>query len=151
VWSYDFLSTRTQDGGPLRVLDVVDEYTRRALGCKVDRHIGARDVVAELHTLFKTHGKPRFIRSDNGREFIAQSTRSWLAEQGVQPIFIERGSSQQNPYLERFNGAMRDELLNGEHFDSPAGGAGRDRPLGQGVQHPASSSRPGLPDATGVL
>ncbi len=119
VWSYDFVSTRTQDGGPLRVLNVVDEYTRRALGCRVERHIGARDVVAELKTLFKKHGKPAFIRSDNGREFIAESTRAWLAAQGVQPIFIERGSPQQNPYVERFNGTMRDELLNGEHFDSP--------------------------------
>lgn len=119
VWSYDFLSTRTQDGGPLRVLNIVDEYTRRALGCRVDRHIGARDVVQELESLFKTHGKPAFIRSDNGREFTAESTRSWLATQGVEPIFIERGSPQQNPYVERFNGTMRDELLNGEHFDSP--------------------------------
>jgi hypothetical protein len=71
VWSYDFLSTRTEDGGPLRVLNVVDEYTRRALGCRVAPHIGAREVLAELEKLFRAHGKPRFIRSDNGREFIA--------------------------------------------------------------------------------
>jgi transposase InsO family protein len=119
VWSYDFVSTRTQDGGPLRILNVVDEYTRRAIGCRVDRHIGARDVIAELEELFRTHGSPAFIRSDNGREFVAESTRSWLAAQKVEPIFIERGSPQQNPYVERFNGTMRDELLNGEHFDSP--------------------------------
>jgi transposase InsO family protein len=119
VWSYDFVSTRTADGGPLRVLNVVDEYTRRALGCRVDRHIGARDVVEELKGLFRAHGKPAFIRSDNGREFISETTRLWLAGQGVEPIFIERGSPQQNPYVERFNGTMRDELLNGEHFDSP--------------------------------
>lgn len=119
VWSYDFLSTRTVDGGPLRILNVVDEYTRRAIGCRVDRHIGARDVTAELTELFKAHGKPAFIRSDNGREFIAEFTRTFLAGEGVEPIFIERGSPQQNPYVERFNGAMRDELLNGEHFDSP--------------------------------
>jgi len=119
VWSYDFLSTRTQDGGPLRVLNVVDEYTRRAVGCRVERHLGAREVTEELAKLFKKHGKPRFIRSDNGREFIAESTRLWLAGQGVEPIFIERGSPQQNAYVERFNGTMRDELLNGEHFDSP--------------------------------
>jgi len=119
VWSYDFLATRTQDGGALRVLNVVDEYTRRAVGCRVERHIGARDVIEELEGLFKVHGKPCFVRSDNGREFIAQSTRSWLASQDVEPIFIERGSPQQNPYVERFNGTMRDKLLNGEHFDSP--------------------------------
>lgn len=75
VWSYDFLATRTSDGGALRVLNVVDEYTRRGIGCRVERHIGARDVVAELEMLFKKDGKPAFIRSDNGREVIAESTR----------------------------------------------------------------------------
>lgn len=118
VWSYDFVSTVTSDGASLRILNVVDEYTRRALACRVDRHIGAGDVVAELARAFRAHGKPSFIRSDNGREFIAETTREWLAERGVAPIFIERGSPQQNPYVERFNGSMRDELLNGEHFDT---------------------------------
>jgi putative transposase len=117
VWAYDFLATRTVDGGPVRILNVVDEYTRRALGSHVERHIGAKDVREQLKDLFARHGKPRFIRSDNGREFISETTTKWLIEQGVQPIFIEKGSPQQNPFVERFNGAMRDELLNGEHFD----------------------------------
>ena len=68
--------------------------------------------------MFRAHGRPCFIRSNNRREFIAQTTREWLAERGVQPIFVERGSPQQNPYVERFTGSMRDELLNGEHFDT---------------------------------
>ena len=118
VWSYDFVSTTTADGGPLRILNVVDEFTRRALSSKVDRHIGARDVVDELERLFRRYGKPVLIRSDNGREFISETTRMFLAARGVEPVFIERGSPQQNPFVERFNGAMRDELLNGEHFDS---------------------------------
>ena len=118
VWSYDFVSTRTEDGGQLRILNVVDEYTRRALGCSVARHFGAADVVSELERLFARHGKPRFIRSDNGVEFVSGTTRSWLAGRGVEPIYIEKGSPQQNPYVERFNGSMRDELLNGEHFES---------------------------------
>ncbi len=67
---------------------------------------------------FETHGKPRVIRSDNGREFIAATVVSWLAEQKVKTAFIEKGSPQQNPYVERFNGTMRNELLNGEDFDS---------------------------------
>jgi putative transposase len=118
VWSYDFLATRTRDGGSVRVLNVVDEYTRRALGCRVARSIGARDVIAELEDLFARHGKPRILRSDNGREFIAATLIEYLAEQGVQPAFIERGSPQQNPYVERFNGTMRDEVLRGEEFVS---------------------------------
>ena len=116
VWSYDFLATRTREGGFLRVLNVVDEYTRVALGCRVDRSIGARDVRAELERLFDRDGKPKILRSDNGREFVAATLVEWLAAQGVQPAFIERGSPQQNPYVERFNGTMRDEVLRGEEF-----------------------------------
>ena len=118
IWSYDFMSGRTRDGASLRILNVVDEYTRVALGCRVDRSIGANAVIVELERLFDRHGKPHVLRSDNGREFIAASLGQWLAEQGVQTAFIEKGSPQQNPFVERFNGSMRDELLNGEEFDN---------------------------------
>ncbi len=118
VWSYDFMGGRTRDGGPIRILNVVDEYTRVALGCRVARSIGARDVIAELEALFDQHGKPQVLRSDNGREFIAATLGDWLAEQGVKTAFIEKGSPQQNAFVERFNGTMRDEVLNGEEFDS---------------------------------
>jgi putative transposase len=118
IWSYDFMSGRTRDGAALRILNVVDEDTRVALGCRVDRSIGAGDVVQELERLFDTHGRPQVLRSDNGRQFIAASLLDWLAARGVQTAFIEKGSPQQNPFVERFNGTMRDELLNGEEFDS---------------------------------
>jgi transposase InsO family protein len=118
VWSYDFMGTRTRDGGPVRILNVVDEYTRVAVGCRVARSIGSRDVIAELKNLFDRHGRPAVLRSDNGREFIAETLTGWLAEQGVKTAFIEKGSPQQNAFVERFNGTMRDELLNGEEFDS---------------------------------
>jgi putative transposase len=88
------------------------------LGCRVDRSIGASDVVHDLERLFDRHGKPQVLRSDNGREFIAATLLDWLAEQGVTTAFIEKGSPQQNPFVERFNGTRRDELLNGEEFDS---------------------------------
>jgi transposase InsO family protein len=116
VWSYDFMSVVTRDGRPLRILNVVDEHTRVAVGCRVARSIGARDVLGELERLFQRHGKPAVLRSDNGREFIAASLGDWLAGQGVKTAFIEKGSPQQNPFVERFNGTMRDELLNGEEF-----------------------------------
>jgi putative transposase len=118
VWSYDFMGSRTRTGGPIRILNVVDEYTRLALGSRVARSIGAGDVRAELERLFARHGKPEVLRSDNGREFIAASLGAWLAEQGVKTAFIEKGSPQQNAFVERFNGTMRDEVLNGEEFES---------------------------------
>jgi putative transposase len=118
VWSYDFMGTRTRDGGSLRILNVVDEYTRVALGSHVARSIGARDVIVELERLFEEHGRPQLLRSDNGREFVADSLGAWLAEQGVKTAFIEKGSPQQNAFVERFNGTMRDEVLNGEEFAS---------------------------------
>jgi transposase InsO family protein len=118
VWSYDFVAARTEDGLPLRILNVVDEYTRRCVGCRVERSIGARDIISELEELFERHGKPRLLRSDNGREFIAETLADWLKDQGVTQVFIEKASPQQNAYVERFNGSMRDELLNGEFFRS---------------------------------
>jgi putative transposase len=118
VWSYDFMGSRTRDGGAIRILNVVDEYTRVALGCRVARSIGARDVITELERLFDLHGAPEVLRSDNGREFVAGSLGAWLAERGVKTAFIEKGSPQQNAFVERFNGTMRDELLNGEEFDN---------------------------------
>jgi transposase InsO family protein len=118
IWSYDFLAARTEDGLALRILNVVDEFTRRCVGCRVDRSIGAGDITQELERLFARHGRPSLLRSDNGREFIAQSLSDWLKERGVGQVFIEKASPQQNAYVERFNGSMRDEVLNGESFRS---------------------------------
>jgi transposase InsO family protein len=118
VWSYDFMGGRTRHGGSLRILNVVDEYTRVALGSRIDRSIGAADVRAHLEQLFARHGRPRLLRSDNGREFIAASLGDWLAEQGVERAFVEKGSPQQNAFVERFDGTMRDEVLNGEEFEN---------------------------------
>ena len=118
IWSYDFMSGRTRSGGLIRILNVVDEFTRLALGCHVQRSIGAAEVIKVLEQLFAQHGRPKRLRSDNGREFIASSLLDWLAEHRVKPAFIEKGSPQQNSFVERFNGTMRDELLNGEEFNS---------------------------------
>ena len=94
--------------------------------------------------MFHRHGKLRMIRSDNGREFVAASLVSWLAEQGVACAFIEKGRPQQNAYVERFNGTMRDEKLNGEEFTQRPGGPGRPRGLDRGVQR--AEAPPGVRD-----
>ncbi len=118
VWSWDFVAARTEDGQPLRILNIVDEYTRRCLACRVARNIGARDLIDELENVFSRHGRPKRIRSDNGREFISETLADWLRPQKVGQLFIAKGSPQQNAYVERFNGTMRDEVLNGELFRS---------------------------------
>lgn len=118
VWSYDFMSARTRTGAPIRILNVVDEYTRVCVGSRVAPSIGAHQVRTYLEEMFREHGRPNFLRSDNGREFIATSLVSWLEEEGVTCCFIEKGRPQQNAFVERFNGTMRDEKLRGEEFTS---------------------------------
>jgi transposase InsO family protein len=116
IWTYDFMSARTVDGGALRILNILDEHTREAHESKVGRSIGSESVRKHLEKLFAKHGKPKYLRADNGREFISEALQKWLLDQGVTPIFIEKASPTQNCYIERFNGSMRRELLNGEMF-----------------------------------
>jgi transposase InsO family protein len=105
----------------LRILNVVDEFTRVCVGSHVAYSIAAAEVRRALEGMFAVHGRPQMIRSDNGREFIAATLLTWLKdEQGVTPIHIAKASPQQNGYVERFNGSMRDELLNREVFHSLA-------------------------------
>ena len=118
IWSYDFVAARSVDGRPLRILNTVDEYTRRCLGFHVARSIGATDVARELKRLIDLHGPPEILRSDNGREFTAETVELFLRDYGVRQAFIERGMPQQNAFVERFNGTMRDEVLNGELLNS---------------------------------
>ena len=118
VWSYDFMVDHTHDGRPFRMLNVLDEYSRECLAIRVRRNLTAEDVQECLTELFCQHGVPKHVRSDNGPEFIAERVRLWLGELGSQPLFIEPGSPWENGYQESFNGKLRDELLNGEIFDT---------------------------------
>jgi transposase InsO family protein len=116
VWAYDFVFDRTRDGRPLKLLNVVDEYTRECLAIEVARKQSSRDVLRTLAELMLRHGIPKHIRSDNGPEFVAKSVRDWLSRLEVGTLFIEPGSPWENGYVESFNGKLRDELLNGEIF-----------------------------------
>jgi transposase InsO family protein len=118
VWSYDFVMDQTEDGRRLKMLPVLDEYTRESHAILVDRSIKAEDVVDLLAYLFSVHGEPEFIRSDNGPEFIAEAVKTWLACSGVRTLYIEPGSPWENAYSESFNSRFRDELLNQELFTS---------------------------------
>jgi len=116
VWAYDFVSETTSDGRKLRLLTVIDEYTRECLAIRVQRRMTSHDVLYALSELFLEHGIPEHIRSDNGPEFVAKAVRGWLNNLGVTTLFIELGSPWENGYIESFNGKLRDELLNGELF-----------------------------------
>jgi putative transposase len=116
VWSYDFVADRTQDGRAIKILTVIDEYTRKSLAIVVARKIKSDDVLHCLTDLFIKHGPPEHIRSDNGPEFTAKAVRRWLGRIGVKTLFIEPGSPWENGYNESFNGKLRDEVLNREIF-----------------------------------
>ena len=116
VWAYDFMATRTEDGRPVKLLTIVDEYTRECLAIDVERRLRSDDVLYRLAELFVQRGVPEHIRSDNGPEFAAKAVRTWLSRVGVQALFITPGSPWENGYIESFNGKLRDELLDRELF-----------------------------------
>ena len=118
VWTYDFIEDRSEDGRKLKFLTVLDEWTRESPAIEVERSITSKDVIGVLEYLFAVRGVPRFIRSDNGSEFIAHAIKQWLAESGVGVLYIEPGSPWENGYIESFHGRLRDELLNRELFYS---------------------------------
>ena len=115
VWAYDFVAERTHDGRPLKILTVVDEYSRECLALVVARRLRATDVLDTLADLFVTQGVPTHIRSDNGPEFTAELVRLWL------PCRCRRCSSSRatpgrTAMWNRLNGKLRDELLDREIF-----------------------------------
>jgi len=116
VWAYDFAATRTHDGRPLRMLTLVDEYSRECLSIDVARRLTSEDVLERLAWQFVTRGVPAFIRSDNGSEFTAHAVRQWLAKVGVSTLYIEPGSPWENGYVESFIGKLKDELVDREIF-----------------------------------
>ena len=118
VWSYDFVFDRTSDGKVIKMLNVIDEYSRECLTIYVDRKLTSKEVLYKLSELFIIYGVPDYIRSDNGSEFVAKELRNWLQRIGVKTAYIEPGSPWENGYIESFNGKLRDELLNGEIFDT---------------------------------
>jgi len=118
VWTYDFVSDQTENGGKLKLLTVLDEFTRESPAIEVARSIRAKDVIAVLEYLFMVRGLPKFIRSDNGPEFIADAIKKWLKKRHVETLYIEPGSPWENGYIESFNGKLRDEILNREIFYS---------------------------------
>ncbi len=116
VWSYDFVEDRTEQGNKLRILAVMDEFTRESLAILVDRSIASVQVINLLEWLFLVRGAPEYIRSDNGPEFVAQAVQEWLAQRQCNTIYITPGSPWENPYIESFIGKLREECLDRYSF-----------------------------------
>jgi len=117
VWTWDFVHDQTMnDGRTFKILTVVDEHTRVPLLVHVARRINASEVIRLVSGLFKEHGVPRHIRSDNGPEFIAKRLKKHLEHSGVGALYVEPGSPWQNGLIESFNGRLRDECLDREVF-----------------------------------
>jgi putative transposase len=118
VWSYDFVEAQTYDGRKLRLMTLIDEFTRECLAIKVARRINSFGVIETMADVMLERGVPEHIRSDNGAEMTARIVHNWLAGLGAKTLYIEPGSPWENGYCESFNGKLRDECLNGEIFYS---------------------------------
>ena len=116
VVTYDFVHDRSSDGRRLRILTVVDEFTREALAIAVGRRMRAWDVIRILARTFRRGDWPEHLRSDNGPEFIAGCLQEWLEVRGVRTHYIAPGSPWQNAYGESFNDKLRTECLDLESF-----------------------------------
>jgi len=116
VWAFDFQFDQTADGRVLKLLNVVDEYTRESLVMLVERSIDADRVVSELERLVAERGAPEHLRMDNGPEMTAHALRDWCRFSKAATAYIEPGSPWENPYVESFHSRVRDELLDVEEF-----------------------------------
>jgi len=118
VWAMDFQFDQTSDGRPLKLLNIIDEFTRECLAIDVGRSITADEVVNRLEALAKERGCPVYLRMDNGPEFVAHGLNDWCRFTETDALFITPGSPWQNGWIESFNARLRDEFLNGQQFDS---------------------------------
>jgi putative transposase len=116
VWSLDFMSDRLADGRKIRILNIVDEFTRESLKMVVDTSLTGHRVVREIDELVQTKGKPQQIKSDNGTEFTSLAVLKWSQLKSVGWHFIDPGKPMQNGTIESFNGKVRDEFLNQHLF-----------------------------------
>lgn len=118
VWAYDFIFDACANGQALKCLTLVDEWTRECLAIEVDSRLPSSRVIEVLERVFQERGAPRFLRSDNGPEFVSEALLAWLSRQQVDTAFIDPGKPWQNGSVESFNDKFRDECLNQHWFRS---------------------------------
>lgn len=118
VWTYDFILTETADGGSLKCLSLVDEYTRECLALHFGASMTGAVVRRVLARVMGRRGSPTRIRSDNGSEFVCQVLTGWLPQTGTKAIPVAPASPWENGYIESFHSRLRDEFFNVEEFES---------------------------------
>ncbi len=107
VWSFDFVEGHTHDGRSLRILTLIDEYTRECLALRVERRINSLGVIETLADAMLQKGVPEHVRCDNGPEMIALALGRWLAKLGTKTLYIAPGSPWENGFCESFHGTLR--------------------------------------------
>ena len=117
-WSIDFVSDCVSTGQVIRMLTIVDDYTRECPAIEVDTSLGGLRVCRVLQRISSERGLPEAIVLDNGPEFRSRALTAWSEERGVRLEFIQPGKPVQNAYVESFNGRLRDECLNANWFIS---------------------------------
>jgi len=116
VWCWDFIHDVTEDGRSIRILSIVDEYSRFCIELMAARSLKAKDVVKLLKKAIRKHGAPKRIRSDNGPEFVAEAIGAWLKKADISSLYIQPGSPWENPFVESFHSRFRSDCLNREWF-----------------------------------
>ncbi len=115
-WALDFVQDALWDGRRIRLMPVIDVFTRRCLGIIVDSSLNGRRVVKALENMIEEHGTPEEIISDNGTEFTSNIVLKWCHDRGQKWNYIQPGKPYQNGNAESFNGKLRDECLNENWF-----------------------------------
>jgi len=118
VWAYDFVFDACANGQTLKCLTVVDEFTRECLAIDVGGSMRSGRVIEVLSKLVSVRGAPRYLRSDNGSEFISRAILRWLADEKIETALIDPGKPWQNGSNESFNGKLRDECLGMQWFQN---------------------------------
>jgi putative transposase len=116
MWAYDFVFDACANGQQLKCLTVIDEFTRESLAIDVAGSIRSTRVIEVLEKLISVHGAPKYLRSDNGSEFLSRAILRWLAHQNIETALVDPGKPWQNGTNESFNGKFRDECLSMEWF-----------------------------------
>jgi putative transposase len=146
-WALDFACDTLATGRGIRVLTVVDAFTRENLSLEVDTSLSSRRVTRSLEDVIEYRGKPEAIRCDNGPELTSRHFLSWCEERKIQLIHIQPGRPMQNGHVESFNGRLRDECFKRKLVSKSNGRSGQDRCLARRVPWRTTPQQSGLSDA----